>query len=164
MPPPLIEQECFPDAVHFRARLRGQWGQHVEQQPDTWHGLGAGDGKVVPKGSLQAEGLLGQLPALKHTPSSPLQATASQRAREAGPARCHQVCLLHKAKVRLRLRHRHRGSQGWHSPSLTSRKDLTHNKHCGAITGAQTYILTPIRSQRMSQIYSAIATNITLLK
>lgn len=102
LPPPLIQQECFPDAVHFRARLWGQWGQRVEQQPDTWQELGAEDGKVVPKGLLQAEGPTAG-PAPSPEPRT-LRATASQEAGEAGPARWHQVCLLHKAKVRLRYR------------------------------------------------------------
>lgn len=106
-----LEQGCFPDAKHFRARLWAQWGQRAELQRDTWHQLGAADGKALPKGLLQAEGLLRQLPALGHAPSSLLPCHSLTEAREPGPGRCHQVCLLHKAKVGLRYRQLPRPAQ-----------------------------------------------------
>lgn len=139
MPPPLVEQERFPAAVHFRARLWVQWGQGVE--PDTWQELGAGDGRAVPKGQLQAGGLLRQLqPCSLHSPaegqgSSPGATRFAPQGR--GRLRCRQQGLPRAGTAP--------GSPGgWGISPVTIR----------AITGAETCILTPIRSLLMSQIYT----------
>lgn len=110
MLPPLVEQQCFPDAVHFRARLWVQWGQQA-----AWHMAGArGWGwQSCSQGLLQAEGLLSQLqPWDTHTL---LHATAPREAeQQPQPGATGLVCST---------RQRRGSDTRWHSPSLTSRKD-----------------------------------------
>lgn len=93
--------------------------------------------------------LLGQLPALNHTPSVPQPHRRPEK--QAQPGGTRFVCFT---RQRWGSDTDSRGSQGWHSPSLTTGGDLTHDRHYSAITGAETYILTPIKSQLISQIDS----------
>lgn len=118
MPPPLVEQERFPAAVHFRARLWVQWGQGVE--PDTWQELGAGDGRAVPKGQLQAGGLLRQLqPCSLHSPaegqgSSPGATRFAPQGRRR--LRCRQQGLPRQAQPQ--AQREDEGSPPWQSGPL----------------------------------------------
>lgn len=105
MPPPLVEQQYFPDAVHFRARLWVQWGLQA-----AWHMAGARGWRW----QSCSQGLLSQLPALRHTPSSMAQ---PHRRQSSSPSQVPPGLLVCSTRQR-------RGSDTrWHSPSLTSRRD-----------------------------------------
>lgn len=131
-------------AVRLRAGLQGQ---RVEQQIDTWHKPRAWDGKSCSRGLAPSPRgwLLGRLTAPHHAPKQPppchnLTENCGGRSSQVPPG-----LLASQGKDEAPIQAW--GPQSWHSPYVTTRRDLmaicSHDRRYSTIPGATTLHFDP---------------------